>query len=170
TGVISGIPQMAGTYYFSIEASNSVSTSHVDYMITIADEGGTIEPYKFTKGADQDWEQGSSAALYFETDGPYSIFKELYIDGVQVDEDLYTAWFGSTKLTLSPELLKTLSLGQHTIMADYQNGQKPSTVFNVTEASSEPKPSKCLGDAYWDEKAQACVVYDPSEIPDTSVK
>ncbi|MCH3962479.1 MAG: chitobiase/beta-hexosaminidase C-terminal domain-containing protein [Solobacterium sp.] len=170
TGVISGIPQMAGTYYFSIEATNSVSTSHVDYMITIADEGGTIEPYKFTKGADQDWEQGSSSALYFETDGPYSIFKELYIDGVQVDEDLYTAWFGSTKLTLSPELLKTLSLGQHTIMADYQNGQQPTTVFNVIEASNEPKPSKCLGDAYWDEKTQACVVYDPSEIPDTSVK
>jgi hypothetical protein len=159
TGVISGIPQMAGTYYFSIEASNSVSTSHVDYIITITDEGGTIEPYKFTKGADQDWEQGSSSALHFETDGPYSIFKELYIDGVQVDEDLYTAWFGSTKLTLSPELLKTLSLGQHTIMADYQNGQQPSTVFNITEASNEPKPSKCLGDAYWDEKTQACVVY-----------
>jgi hypothetical protein len=170
TGVISGTPQMEGTYYFSIEASNSAGTSHVEYSINITDEGGTFDPYKFTKGMNGEWEEESNSILYFETDGAYSIFKNLYIDGVKVDEDLYTAKIGSTKLTLSPELLKTLSLGQHTIMADYQNGQEPATVFNVTEASKEPKPSKCLGDAYWDEKTQACVVYDPSEIPDTSVK
>ena len=85
-------------------------TDLTNYRIILGDGG------KYTKG--------SGEALSFTANGPYKteevFFVALFVDGERVAEENYTAVAGSTVVTLKPEYLNSLKVGEHTLYFSYQ--------------------------------------------------
>lgn len=78
--------------------------------------------YIITYGNHGYWYKGSYYALGFKCDGPYAKFLGITIDGLPVDRAYYTAFEGSTVVSLSPQLLNLLPVGPHTITFAYTDG------------------------------------------------
>ncbi len=103
--------------------------------ITDPDEDGVakviVEAYSyfFAEGDGQNWTKGSAKALDFtvkrtvDDSTSYSHFTGLKIDGKTVAASQYSAQSGSVKLTLSSTLLETLSVGEHTLTAVFDDGE-----------------------------------------------
>ena len=66
-------------------------------------------------------------------------FKEVRIDGADVDPENYTAARGSVIITLKAAYLDTLSPGQHTLTVVFEDGEDP-VPFNVTESAEFKVP------------------------------
>ena len=85
-------------------------TDLTNYRVILGDGG------KYTKG--------SGEALSFTANGPYKteevFFVALFVDGERVAEENYTAVAGSTVVTLKPEYLNSLKVGEHTLYFSYQ--------------------------------------------------
>lgn len=69
-------------------------------------------------------------------DCDYTKFVDLYIDGKLIDKDNYTVKSGSTIITLKADYIKTLSVGKHTIRANFTDGYAET---NVTINESNDK-------------------------------
>lgn len=67
----------------------------------------------------------------------FSHFTGISIDGKVVDKSNYTAKPGSVIVTLEPSFAKTLSVGDHTIEAMFNDGNNAAASFTVTAASEE---------------------------------
>ncbi|MBS4873805.1 MAG: LPXTG cell wall anchor domain-containing protein [Atopobium minutum] len=75
----------------------------------------------------------------FVSSAPFTLFKEVRVDGKTVDPSNYTAIEGSTDVTLSAAFIKTLALGEHTIDIISEDGMA-SAKFSVADPESdEPK-------------------------------
>ena len=66
-----------------------------------------------------------------------SHFTGISVDGEVVDKSNYTAKPGSVIVTLEPSFTKTLSVGDHTIEAMFDDGENAAASFTVTAASKE---------------------------------
>lgn len=73
------------------------------------------EGVKITAGNNSTYEPGSNEALTFRGSGEVAYFKDVKVDGTIVDRTNYDVREGSTIITFTPEYLKTLSNGKHTI-------------------------------------------------------
>lgn len=73
------------------------------------------EGVKITAGNNSTYEPGSNEALTFRGSGEVTYFKDVKVDGTIVDRTNYDVREGSTIITFTPEYLKTLSNGKHTI-------------------------------------------------------
>ena len=74
---------------------------------------------------------GSEQGLVLKIDHPISAFRRILVDDRTVDTKNYTAESGSTIITLSPEFLGTLSVGEHSIRAIFNNDVSVSSSFSV---------------------------------------
>lgn len=98
--------------------------------------------------ADSSWTKGSKDKLVFHLvqyglkDNAYESFlaagSKIYIDDVEISTDNFTAEKGSVIISIIPELLETLSVGEHTLTIKFENSVSFSTKFTVKAASEVP--------------------------------
>ena len=121
---------------------------------TIAGDLGRIyavwkeDTYIFKKGDKSTWEQESKNGLEFvikrqgDDSNTYSLFEGLYVDSNLVDEKYYTKEKGSLKLTLTPEYLNSLSLGEHEIAFNFEGNKVANSTLKIVEKSTIPDDDK----------------------------
>lgn len=109
-----------------------------------------VVTYKFIEGANGSWTKNSGQDLGFKTNGKFSRFTCVKVDGTLIGNEKYTAVSGSTVVTLKKDYLETLSVGKHTLTVVYTDGEC-TTEFQVKAASAtedtkpgteKPVPSK----------------------------
>lgn len=104
--------------------------------------------YQITEGENSSWSKGSKDKLVFRfiqcgiEDDAFESFLaaggKIYIDDVEVSSDNFTAEKGSVIISIIPELLETLSVGEHTLTIKFENSVSFSTKFIVKAASDVP--------------------------------
>ena len=93
--------------------------------------------YEIVKGDAGTWSKGSTSSLPFTTNGSFSKFVCVEIDGNVIDAQHYTAEAGGTVITLNAAYLETLSTGEHTITIVYTDGEaEGSFVIDAESAVS----------------------------------
>jgi hypothetical protein len=78
--------------------------------------------YKIVKGADISFKKGTASGIEIISNGDFSKFKGLKIDGVLLGTEHYTAVSGSTVVTLKAAYIQTLTVGVHTVEFVYEDG------------------------------------------------
>lgn len=68
-----------------------------------------------------------------EDETTYEHFTGIKVDGVAVARNLYEAHSGSVVISLPPDYLKGLSLGNHVLTACFDDGVAPDVNFTITE-------------------------------------
>ena len=93
--------------------------------------------YSNTKGNGTQWTKGSTSTADFtfkrskNDSETFSHFTGIQVDGKDVAASNYTAESGSVIVKLKPSYLETLSVGEHTITALFDDGSKASAKFTV---------------------------------------
>ncbi|MBR5950556.1 MAG: InlB B-repeat-containing protein [Actinomycetaceae bacterium] len=88
-----------------------------------------------------EWRKGSGAALDFtvhrnvDDDLTFEKFTGLMIDGSPVDAKYYVASPGSVKLSVKPEYLETLTVGDHDVLVNFNDG---SASLKLTVLAADP--------------------------------
>lgn len=101
--------------------------------------------YRCTAGDGNEWTKGAKATSDFtfersmEDETTFGRFKGIKIDGKDVGAANYTTASGSVVVKLKPEYLETLTVGEHTIKAEFDDGSA-SAKFSV-KAAAEVKPA-----------------------------
>ena len=96
--------------------------------------------YEIIEGANSTWTKGSKDGQLFTSNAEFAKFKEVKVDGTTIAATNYTAEEGSTKITLAPTYLETLSVGSHSIVVVSTDGSA-STNFTVKSAAIPPVPT-----------------------------
>ena len=103
-----------------------------EFTFQYAKEEVSPKEYKFTEGANQIYTIDESKNAIFRIDADFSLFDgKLYIDGILVDAKNYKAESGSTVINLNKEYVDTLSIGEHTIKVEFNDGGSATTKFEV---------------------------------------
>lgn len=88
---------------------------------------------------DQNHQKESGRNLILRIDYPVEKFVSLLVDDAIVNTDNYTAIAGSTVISINYEYADGLTVGEHTLVANYQNNITARTTFTVADAP-EPGP------------------------------
>ncbi len=96
--------------------------------------------YTIIAGANGEWTKGAQTGLAFTSDAPFDKFDSVKVDGSTIAAADYTAEEGSTKITLAPSYLETLSVGSHSLAVVSTDGAA-STNFTVKLAVVPPVPT-----------------------------
>lgn len=91
--------------------------------------------YIIEEQTEHSYVRGSGAGVVITSNGEYSKFFSVFIDGVFLEKNYYTVERGSTVLTLMPEYLDTLPVGAHTVTMNYTYGSVDS-VLNIEESGA----------------------------------
>ena len=104
--------------------------------------------YQITEGENSSWSKGSKDKLVFRfiqcgiEDDAFESFLaaggKIYIDDVEISSDNFSAEKGSVIISIIPELLETLTVGEHTLTIKFENSVSFSTKFVVKAASDVP--------------------------------
>lgn len=105
--------------------------------------------YNFVSGAGNTWTKGSGQPMVMKTDGDFSKFVSVEIDGAVVDKSNYVAESGSTIVTFKAEYMETLKSGKHTYRVNYTDGYAETTftVNGSTAAAGNTVKAPKTGDA-----------------------
>ena len=127
-------------------AANGTGTAYAD-LATVknltAQDGATVTLYaqwrfiyKMISGAGASVSKLDTRGLTFQTNGFYSLFAGVAVDGTVINANNYTASAANygTYITLKQDFIKTLALGQHTIQFLYADGSV-STIFYVNNST-----------------------------------
>lgn len=101
--------------------------------------------YRVTKGDGATWAYSSSDGLSFtikrnkNDKSAFSHFTGILVDGKAVDAANYTAKSGSVIVELKPSYLNTLSIGKHTLAAQFDDGKDALASFTIQAKASENK-------------------------------
>lgn len=141
-------------YTIKYQGYHQFSTSR-DTTCNICGYKRTLPTYNFIDGANGEWLKNSSKDLGFKTDGEFSKFIGVKVDGTLIGVDKYTAVTGSTLVTLKKDYLETLSVGKHTLTVVYTDGEcttefevknkvveKPGTEEDIKPGTDAEKPEK----------------------------
>ena len=111
-----------------------------------------VVEYTCAAGDGQTWTKGSDATLEFTfkrsiaDETCFSHFTGVRVDGKLLSAKAYTAKAGSTVVTLSADYLETLAVGEHTLTAQFDDGNgEASATFAVAEKDAPaptPEPAK----------------------------
>ena len=110
-----------------------------DPMVTMTER---FVVYSFTQGEDSKWSRDSGSPLKVKAirkpinDSTMTHFDRLLVDGKEVDEADYELSAGSIIVALKPSFLKNLSLGEHTLRLEFDDGSI-KTNFTITEGQEE---------------------------------
>ena len=89
--------------------------------------------YDVTQGANSTWYKGDGEGLQFIIDGDFAIFEGVEINGKLIDGEYYRIEEGSVMVTLEPEYLEKLEIGEYIIGFVFSH-MKVETRFNITKA------------------------------------
>lgn len=95
---------------------------------------GQIAPSADFEGGQATFAQGSSTGLIYVAEKDFGLFTgEVRVDGVPIRQGAdFTAASGSTRITLLPSYLNTLSVGSHTISVYFSDGTIAQGAFTVS--------------------------------------
>lgn len=116
---------------------------YVRYTFPATDPEPSDEGVKIIDGNDATYKPGSNESLTFRGSGEVAFFKDVKVDGTIVDRTNYDVREGSTIITFTPEYLKTLRNGSHTVEMFWNiNGAVKSATasFHIGEKSGEVVP------------------------------
>lgn len=88
------------------------------------------------EGAGQKLTVGSVSDLTVRSNAPFDLFKQVKVDGTELDTSSYTVAGGSTVITLKASFLATLSTGEHTLDVVSETGTA-TTTFTIAEKKPE---------------------------------
>lgn len=140
-----------------VMSSNKLEEVIYDLVIALIEADEELEGiYTITDDSGAQWAQGSTTGLTFRivqegiNDDAYDFFEDggcyIEVDGKVLDISLFTYEKGSVIITIMPEFLKTLSIGEHTISITFSNATV-TTKFTVTPASSVPASGEAVSTA-----------------------
>ena len=127
--------------------------------------------YSIEGGDALSWQQGSGIELKFtvhrdtEDSQTFGNFTGLEIDGTAVNTADYIAGEGSLQITLKEALLSALSLGEHTLSVQFQDGTAQGTL-TITQAQQEdvkPEPADDVQPEKKEEAQQAAAEENPQQ-------
>ena len=107
-----------------------------DVMITAVYTEIPVELPEYHVTVNAPWTAGSDDGLTCKVDGDLSKLAQVLVDGAALSASDYTVNADGT-VTLSAELLKTLSVGSHTLKLVFTDGQAEAA-FTVAAAPEEP--------------------------------
>lgn len=140
-----------------VMSSDTLEEAIYDLVIALIEADEELEGiYTITDDSGAQWAQGSTTGLTFRivqegiSDDAYDFFEDggcyIEVDGKVLDISLFTYEKGSVIITIMPEFLKTLSIGEHTITITFSNATVTSK-FTVTPASSVPASGEAVNTA-----------------------
>lgn len=140
-----------------VMSSDTLEEAIYDLVIALLEADEELEGiYTITDDSGAKWAQGSTTGLTFRivqegiSDDAYDFFEDggcyIEVDGKVLDISLFTYEKGSVIITIMPEFLKTLSLGEHTITIKFSNATV-TTKFTVVPASSIPSSGEAVSTA-----------------------
>ena len=88
--------------------------------------------YEILEGANSSYQKEDEDGITIKTNGKFSKFEGIDVDGKTVNESNYIVKEGSTIVTLKTDYLNTLSIGEHKIKFLYDDGEVETT-FKVTQ-------------------------------------
>ncbi len=142
----------AGKLLLAEDADTTISeineaTDAVYYALWDADDE-LSDIYVFTEGAESSWTKGSKDPFKFRIvqcgleDDAYDSFlnagSKVLVDGEVVDAKYLTAEKGSVIITIIPEFLETLSVGEHTVTINFDNSVTLTTKLTVNAPTAVP--------------------------------
>lgn len=104
--------------------------------------------YINTEGAGGTWTKGGDSGLTFrfsrsvDDEETFGHFTGVLVDGKELDSSNYTAKDGSVIIDLKPAYMETLSAGEHTLTALFDDGNAVEAKFTVEEKKAEEDPAK----------------------------
>ena len=105
-----------------------------------------FKTYNAVEGNNQEYIIGSEG-LSFRFDAPYSVFSDsgkVFIDEEEITN--YTSKKGSTIINLSGDYLDTLSLGEHVLSIEYNDGRTSSVLFTISKPTENTVTNPATGD------------------------
>ncbi len=119
-----------------------------DFEITVR---GERRVYTVTDGDGQSYTlESEQESIGFKVDADYSLFEEggvVYVDGVLLDEEYYTAEAdedGLMTINISSEYLETLDAGEHDLLIYFNDGGEAKGTFVVEEKEEEPEEEEVI--------------------------
>lgn len=88
------------------------------------------------EGAGQKLTVGSVSDLTVRSNAPFDLFKQVKVNGTELDASSYTVAGGSTVVTLKASFLATLSTGEHALDVVSETGTA-TTTFTIAEKKPE---------------------------------
>ena len=92
--------------------------------------------YEVIEGANQKYVITENDKAVFKVNADLRLFSEVYVDDVLVDSANYNLESGSTIITLKKEYVDTLSEGEHTLRAVFNDGGEATTQFTVAKVNT----------------------------------
>jgi len=128
-GEIYGVPKESGTFHIEVELYNSMNglrSSYKEFDLIVLDntvenvENATDEGYELSTRLTK---MESSSDFMVISEGVFSDFKDIYIDGDQLVKGVdYDAESGSTRITIRSETLSKKGSGVHTLGIEFREG------------------------------------------------
>ena len=110
--------------------------------------------YQITEGANSTWNKGNTNGLTVTSNGDFSKFIAVKVDGTEIAAENYTVESGSTIVTLNVAYLETLTEGTHTLTLVYTDGEvsteftvAPQMVAGTIEENTDTSASPQTGDS-----------------------
>lgn len=136
---------------------NDLENAMLDLVIALLKADEELEGiYTITDDSGAKWIQGSATGLKFRIvqagidDDAYEFFEDggcyIEVDGKKVDLSNFTYVEGSVIITLKPEFLTTLSVGEHTITFKFSNSSVTTKFTVVASQASAPANVPATGE------------------------
>ncbi len=125
TEPVNGEVKLEGDYYYVMSDGSKAASVVIGAKTAVS--------YTIIVGANGEWTKGSTTGLSFTSDASFGKFESVKVDEKEIEAENYNAVSGSTKVTLTPTYLETLSVGEYNIEIVSADGSA-STKFTVKEA------------------------------------
>lgn len=92
--------------------------------------------YQFVDGMGQTHIRGVDGAAEFEIDADYDLFDDygrVFVDGELVSSDNYDSWSGSTVISFHADYMDSLTVGEHTLVVEFDDGGIARTTFVIAD-------------------------------------
>ena len=107
---------------------------------------GQVRYYAVTQGDKTTLSANDAAGATFVFNAPAESLVAIDIDGEQIPEEAYSVASGSTIVTIHQSFLATLTPGEHTIAAIYENANRSIATFTVLNSEQQIEQSSCVAD------------------------
>lgn len=165
------IPAVAPTrenyYFFGYALTSGVETAayRAGDVFTFTTDQTDITLYpifrtgELTWQTEQEHEKNTDVELIVRIDFPRFALMQVLVDDEAVDATNYVVSTGSTIILLKKVYLNSLTVGEHTLKAEFINSAIAETIFTIT-AASDPDPTPIPGPASDDDE-------EDIKVPDT---
>ena len=139
TGSISAVVKFGYSLYAYLifEDENGQSFYYESEKLPVSGTTGTVTYYEVIEDGGNPVYTGNGA-LTFRINADFEKFRALLVDDRPVSESGYTAWSGSTYVSLKESYLDTLSEGTHTLSALFSDGYAETTFIVGPSAAATP--------------------------------